>query len=372
MRITVIILLLLLVPGAMLPAVAQKPGNWYSYYNAKTDLYGFKDAKGKIKIPARFNSSTHAWTFRNIIAVTDGRTNKSYYLLKNGKKVARDSLFVWDMSYDCEQEGKIRFYDPVTDKIGFLDQNGKVKIAAVYNDAQPFYNGLALVIYNGERICADGKPFNKDSCEHWSWNGTTALIDDSGRIVADSIDITKTENLNWYALKKTAQSADTALYTSFKAKNNGFYNFINYEKEFKNWFYQQFLINLNKKTLARYCFKEVTVEGLFKHVLRKNYTKASFLKQFGWVMQKKMTAVKQHNLETVIFSEGLNLFIYNSKKYETFYTDCGEPNTARFPLFDVVTSHYNKQNQFAYQEHFSFLRTASGYRLINVSLKNSR
>ncbi|RYE16195.1 MAG: WG repeat-containing protein, partial [Sphingobacteriaceae bacterium] len=263
MRNTVFILLFLMT-GIWQPAVAQNR-NWYSYYNAKTGLYGFKDGSGKVKIPARFNDLIRANRFRNIVAVMEGESGKSYYLLKNGQKVARDSLFVWDMSYDCEQEGKIRFHDPVTDKVGFLDQNGQVKIPAVYNDAQPFYNGLALVIHNGKRICADGKPFNKDSCEHWSWNGTTALIDTNGVILADSIDVTKTENLNWYTLKTTTQPADTALYTSFKAKKNGFYNFINYEKEFKNWFYQQFLSGLNQKKMSGYCFQEVTVEGLFKH-----------------------------------------------------------------------------------------------------------
>ena len=372
MRVTVFTLLFLIITGIWLSAAAQKTNNWYSYYNTKTDLYGFKDAKGKIKIPARFNALTRAWTFRNIIAVMDGNTNKSYYLLKNGQKVAGDSLFVWDMSYDCEQEEKIRFHDEITDKVGFLGKDGKITIPAVYNDAQPFYNGLALVVYNGKRICADGKPFNKDSCEHWSWDGPTALINDRGVILADSIDVMTTENLNWYSLKKTAQPAGSALYTSFKAKNSGFYNFINYEKEFKSWFYRQFLLNLNQKTLSEYCFDEVTVKGLFKQTLRKSYTKSNFLKQFVLVLKTKMTAIKQRKLETVIFSEGLNLFIYHSKKYNAFYTDCGEPNTAKFPLFDVVTSHYNKKKQYDYQEHFSFLRTANGYRLISVSLKNSK
>lgn len=352
------------------PLYAQLPDNWYSYHSSEKDLYGFKDAKGNIKIPARFNTLTRASVFRNIIAVTEGSNGKSYYLLKNMQKVAKDSLYVWDMSYDCEQESKIRFRDPVTDKVGFLGKNGKVVIPAIYNDARPFYNGFALVIHNRKRICGDGTPYKADSCEHWSWDGTTAMIDSNGIKVADSLNIIATENLNWYSFKIADYPADTALYTSFKAENSKYYSFINYEKEFKYWLYQNFLPGLQNQSLSSYCFNEITVEGLWKQTLRKQFNKADFVKQYSLSLQKKMSAINQRKIETTIFSEGLNLFIYNSKKYTAFYTDCGEPNTARYPLFNVITSHYNSQHKLSYQEHFSFLRTAGGYKLIAVAWNN--
>ncbi len=366
-----IILCLSFIVLTRLVASAQVPGNWYSYYNAKKDLYGFKDAKGKVKISARFNAATRAWTFRNIIAVTDGNTNQSYYLLKNGKKVAKDSLYVWDMTYDCEQEGAIRFRDPVTDKVGFLGSNGNIIIPAVYNDAQAFHNGLALVIYNGKRRCADGTPYQAD-CEHWYWQGTTALINSSGAIVADSVDERTTENINWYSLKIAGQPADTGLYNSLKGKGGKYYTFINYNKEFEQWFYQSFLTKANTPYISALSFDEVTVEGLYKHTLRKTYPKAAFIKTFKTVLQRKMAAIKRRQVETAISGEDLNLFIYHNKKYEAYYTDCGEPNTAQYPLFEVITTHYRSLHQFDYQEHFSFLRTAWGYKLIAVALKNRK
>jgi hypothetical protein len=87
-------------------------------------------------------------------------------------------------------------------------------------------------------------------------------------------------------------------------------------------------------------------------------------------MQKKMIAIRHRKSETAIMTEPLNSLIYKYKKFNSFYTDCGEPNTAKFPLFDVMTTIYNSHGKFRYQEHFSFLRTAGGYKLIEVAWKS--
>ena len=368
MRIIKVLLLLIVTLGVRFSACAQVPNTWYSYYNTKQDLIGFKDSNGKIMVPARFGGITRASVFQNIIAVTDANTNTSYYLLKNGKQVAKDSLYVWDMTYDCEQESNIRFHDQVTDRVGFLSKNGKINIPAIYNDARPFYNGLALVIHDGKRICADGTPY-KVGCEHWSWNGITALINTAGTLVADSIDITNTDNMNWYSCKMTDAPADTTLYTSIKANNGKYYTFINYQKEFNSWFYQNFMKNLKGSSLSAYCFNEVIVEGLWKQTLRKRYGKSEFLKQYTAIIQQKMSAIKLRKVETNILSEDLNALIYNTKSFKVYYTDCDEPNPAKFPSFDVITDHYDNKKQLSYQEHFSFLRTAQGYKLIAIALK---
>src|SRR5206468_2695683 len=117
--------------------------------------------------------------------------------LKNGKKTGRDSVYLWDFTYDHEQEGKIRFRDKKTDKVGFFNKEGKIVIPAVYNDAGPFNNGLALVIHDGKRTCAD------KSCEHWSWNGINALINTHNKIIADDININETDDIEWATLKIT-------------------------------------------------------------------------------------------------------------------------------------------------------------------------
>lgn len=359
--------LLLLISGSRL--FAQAPGNWYSYYDAKKELYGFVDAKGKIKIPARFNGLTRARVFKNIIAVTNAATSQSYYLLKSGKQSGKDSLYVWDMSYDCEQEGKIRFRDAKTDKVGFFATDGKVTIPAVYNDAQPFYNGLAVVIYNGKRVCADGSAVDaKNPCEHWSWAGVTALIDENGTIVADSLDIDQLSGINWYSLQTSAKPADTTIRISFKTKNAGYYTFINYKKEFSQWFHKEYLNTAHQASLSA-LFNLVCVEGLFKNKLRRFYSNKAFKAIYYSSLLKKLNRIKTGKMETQITSEQLNTMIFDQAAFKSYYTDCGDANEAKYPLFDVVTSTYGKNRKFLYQEHFSFLRTAGGYKLIEVAWK---
>ena len=362
-----LIFLFLSAPGRI---AAQVNNDWYLYHDAKSDLYGYKDLQGNVKVKARFNGFISARVFKNIAAVRDDADGKAYYLLKNGRKVGLDSLYVSDMTYDCEQEGKIRFRDSKTDRVGFFGSDGKIRVPAKFNDASPFYNGLAVALYEGKRICSDGSAYNpKQPCEHWSWSGKTALIDSLGNIIADNIDWEQTRNINWYAMKVSDLPADTSLYESFKTNDGRYNTFINYEKEFNQWFYNSYLSDLALTNLSRHTFQELSVEGIFKNRLRKTYAKAAFIKQFGPTLQAKLTEIRHKDFETVIFTESLNLYIEAGKSFKVYYTDCGEANDQRYPAFDVVTTHYKRNKEFDYQEHFAFLRTADGYKLISMALK---
>jgi len=365
-------LLILLFLSGLSRIAAQVNNDWYLYHDAKSDLYGYKDLQGNVKVKARFNGFTSARVFKNITAVRDDAEGKAYYLLKNGRKVGLDSIYVSDMTYDCEQEGKIRFRDSKTDRVGFFGSDGKIRVPAKFNDASPFYNGLAIALYEGKRICSDGSAYNpKQPCEHWSWSGKTALIDSLGNIIADNIDWEQTRNINWYAMKVSDLPADTSLYESFKTKDGRYGTFINYEKEFNQWFYNSYLSDLTLTNLTRHIFQELSVEGIFKNRLRKTYPKATFIKQFGPTLQAKLTEIRHKNFETVIFTESLNLYIEAGKSFTVYYTDCGEANDKRYPAFDVVTTHYKGNKEFDYQEHFAFLRTADGYKLISMALKSA-
>jgi hypothetical protein len=366
------LLLLLLTMLITSSSYGQQLGNWYSYYDQKTDLTGYKNGLGQVKLSPRFGGLTKAVVFRNIIAVTDQRTNTSYYLLKNGNIRAKDSLYVWDMTFDCEQEGKIRFRDPKTDKVGFLGIDGKISIGALYSDAQPFHNGLALVLYNGKRICGDGSAFSKQTpCEHWTWDGVTALIDQKGNIVADSLDIDNIRNVNWNSMHISNEPANTALRISLKAKNGRYLSFINYEKEFTQWFNNEYLNNILPASEAS-LFNTVCVEGLFNNQIRKMYPSKTFYKAFGQALQLKLQRIKTIKTKLQIIPDALNTMIYTQKQFKTYYTDCGDANVAEYPLFNVVVSYAQSSKQTDYQEHFSFLRTSNGYKLIEVAWKNMR
>lgn len=348
----------------------QAKNDWYYFRDKKTGLIGYKDARGNIKIPAKFSGLTGQLVFRDIIAVYEEKTGESYYLSKNGKKFGIDSLYVWDNSYDDVTEGKIRFRDKKTDKVGFFDKSGKVVIPALYDDARPFHNGLALVTYNGKRKCPDGKNYDgKNPCEEWYWSGKTAIINIHNQIIANNINIDQTENIDWFTLKITDKKPDTTLYNSFKTKNGQYYSFLNHKKEFNKWFFGKYLANLNNSSISNNCFRSIMTQGLFAGQLRKDYSKNHFLSDYKGLLINLMTAIKAIKVETHVFPEDLNSYIYTKKAYPEFYNAEHELDIDKYPVFNVVTTNYTSDRKTMSQNQFAFVRINGSYQLIEVDLK---
>jgi hypothetical protein len=363
---------LLLIIWLLCTHVSAQTNLWHSYYNNKTKLTGYKDAQDKIKVPAKFSLLTHTGIFRNIVPVSE-KTSKDkfahYYLLKNGKKVGKDSIYTWDFTTDCESEEKIRFHDKQTDKVGFFDKNGQVVIPAVYNSAQPFYNGLALTIRKGKRMCYDNKPYDEaNPCEHWFWNGTTAIINTKNQILVDSLQDDAIWHINFYSLKVGNQPLDTAIYVNLKGVNGQYYSFIDYDKEFKYWFRQSYLANLNAGSLQSNTFGSVMVDERHKKTGDRPMPSALFIKRYSAVLLKKMQVIKQGRHAADISREDLYSLLYEDAVFKPYYTDCGMPNNERYPVYRVMTDTFNKDNKLASQESFIFLRTGKGYKLIGITI----
>lgn len=205
------------------------------------DLIGYKDIEGNITIEPKFTFLTSSIVFKNIIPVFE-KTNLQdkedykmlkYYLLKNGKKVGVDSLYVFDFTLDCENEDKIRFRDPKTDKVGFFDKNGNVTIPAIYNDAKKFNNGLALVIKDAKRMCYEGKEFSKENpCEHWFWKGNSQIINSKNELILEHVDLKRFQYADWYSLQINPKEIGPNDIT-FKAVNGNLYSFKDAKKEFE-------------------------------------------------------------------------------------------------------------------------------------------
>lgn len=365
-------LLLFLVMCILYAKVSAQQNLWYSYYDKKTELTGYKDAQGKIKIPAKFSLFTHTGVLRNIVPVNEQASNNkftNYYLLKNGKKVGKDSLYVWDFTTDCESEEKIRFYDKKTDNVGFFNKNGKVVIPAVYNSAQPFYNGLALTIRNGKRMCYENKPYDAaNPCEHWFWNGTTAIINTKNQILVDNLQDDAIWHMNFYSLKVVNQPLDTAIYVNLKGVNGQYYSFIDYDKEFKHWFYKSYLPKLNAGSLKANTFSKVMVDERHKKSGDKPLALATFTNRYSALVFKKMQAIKQGKRSAYISHEDLYALSYDNAVFKPYYTDCGMPNKERYPVYSVLTETINKNKTLNSQESFIFLRTAKGYKLIGMTI----
>ena len=110
--------------------------------------------------------------------------------------------------------------------------------------------------------------------------------------------------------------------------------------------------------------------------------KSEFLRLFpNALIPEKFQTSKLKELS--ITEEGLSPFRTGSKLFKRYYDACGEHNRYRFPAFDVMLTYYKKRlkplteiqtgfykhHEIDYQEHYVFLRTEDGYRLLQVSLK---
>lgn len=318
-------------------------------------------------------------TFYNIVAVSE--KTKQYYLLKNGKKVGVDSVYAFDWDYDCEQEGKIRFKDHKLNRVGFLDKNGFPVIPAMYNYASPFRNGMSLVCYGASLRCMD-EVEDTTNCEHYGWvGGMNLLINEKNEILIDSLDLSY-RNLNWHSLKMNIPNLDTNLYFSVTGRYGITYSFVDYNKEFTQWFYDVFISSLRQEGNVRdHLFEEVTTWIKGKGWVNQN--KTSFLDQFPFALtaQRFQTNILK---KISIGQTDLNQFIFDTPIFRKFYNTCGYQNE-KFPVYKVIVN-YKKLRQpsptpdkegnvksllvLDYQELFEFLRTENGYQLISASFRD--
>lgn len=113
--------------GAAAPKPFEAQGKW-----------GYKDAQGKVVIPARYLVAQE-FSPEGIAAVADA--DGWAYIDAQGRVLVRPFLF--DNGPDYFRQGLARFLS--RGKFGFFDQRGKVVISARYSFALLFSEGLAAV-----------------------------------------------------------------------------------------------------------------------------------------------------------------------------------------------------------------------------------
>ncbi|MBZ4041729.1 WG repeat-containing protein [Flavobacterium hibisci] len=334
---------------------SQNSNIWTSFTNKDTTLIGFKDKNGLIKIEPKFTGFTTARKFENIIAVTEEFNNgwKSYYLTKTGKIVGRDSLYVFDNSPDCENEGFIRFRDPKTDKMGILDGEGKIVIPADYSNLTKIRNGMIIALKDAVKE-QDG--------EHFFWKGGKEfLIDINNKILVQ--DFTYNENLNFYSVEKSKEPSKDETRDSFLGVDGLYYSFINYEKEFKYWLKNTLLSDLSKANLEKHSFDKITYWK--EHDGWISEPKTKFINQNFTYLKLKLQELKNPKTDYFVSTNGLNQFIFESSEYEIYFNNCHESKDWLYPVKSIIINPKNKAD--FKQDHFEFLRTENGYKLISVS-----
>lgn len=334
---------------------AQNDAVWTAFYNKDTTLIGFKDKNGVIKIEPKFMGMTTARKFENIIAVTEesGDSWKNYYLTKTGKIVGRDSLYIFDNSPDCENEGFIRFRDTKTDKMGIFNADGKIVIPADYSNITKVRNGMVIVLKDAKKEI-DG--------EHFFWRGGKEfLIDINNKVLIDNFRYN--DDLNFYSLEKSKEPSKDPTRESFLGSDEQYYSFINFDKEFKYWLEKTLLKDLSKANLEKHSFEKITYwrepDGWVSE------SKMKFIHQNYTYLKLKLLELKNPKTDYFVSGNGLNPFIFETAEFDMYYNNCNEAKDWQFPVKTIVINPKNKAD--FKQDHIEFLRTENGYKLISVS-----
>lgn len=356
----------------------QRDSGWIMFIDKSTNLIGYKDQKGTIRIEPKFTYLTQQNIFRNIMPVFEKVTDQEdstlkYYLLKNGRKIGRDSLYLGEYFLDCENENKIRFRDPATNNVGYFNTEGRVIIPALYSDATSFRNGLAIAIRDGKKVCLDGTAYSEsEPCEHWSWKGNYLLINDKNEVLLDSLDPLQFKNIDFYSLQINPLTLP-ADFVEFSSSDGTKYSFRDFNKEFHRWFTTDFLPGKNTADLIKNSFPEITIpkEGGFKSIQLSNVK----FTDYAWTVDSATNVIKQNrslilnilgkvndkNYITSI-SRGHAPIILDDKLYPDYFSDCGDYLEKKHPYFEVLVTN----NNGLILNGMGFIPTKNGYKLLEI------
>lgn len=356
-----IYLLTFLTTLSSLNLLGQSNDAWTSFWNKDTTLVGYKDKNGSVKIEPKFTGFTSARKFEHIIAVSEDNNGKwsSYYLTKQGKIVGRDSLHIFDNSSDCESEGFIRFRDRKTDKVGLFNKNGDIVIPAIYNELTRVRNGMITALKGAEKKYLEGG-------EHYSWeNGHEFLIDTNNTILVDNFKLYN--QLKLFTLEKTNTPHPDTTRESFLARDGKYYSFIDFKKEFKQWIIYELQNGFTPEKLIGISHDTITWESSNRWV---KTNKQKLITENFTIIKNGLLEILQPKTDYFISIDGLNRFMYEGTEFEKYFTNCGESKDWLYPKISIILSYRTKED-FT-QNHYGFLRTDSGYKLISLSIKNEK
>ncbi|HOQ43379.1 MAG TPA: WG repeat-containing protein [Smithellaceae bacterium] len=357
----IIIICSLLLCSIPLSARADHP--WTPFLCEGSGLVGFKDQNGKIRIKPRYTSFTTARKLDKIVAVMEEKKGKSafYYLTKSGKKVQKGNLYFFDNGPDCESEGFIRFRDRKADKAGLLNSEGEIAIPPVYNDLTNVRNGLVIALMGAKKKFLDAD--EPSGCNHFIWvDGETVLVDTRNRIIIRHFD--SESPLDFFSIQISSEPSNDDRRQSFMGVDGRYYSFINYKKEFQDWLFSNLTENLSIERLLECTYHEIYFWKVPDGWIRES--KQQFIKRNFELIRSRLGEIRSKGSDYIVSIGGLNPFIYDSAEFNPYYNNCGEPKEWKYPVMDVIINQKTKSDLI--QDHFEFLRTDNGYKLISLTI----
>ena len=344
---------------------AQQADVWTAFWNEDEEKFGFKDISGLIVIQPKFSGFSFVNRLEHIFIASEETDDKFdiYYLTKSGRQFGRDSIYIFDNTPDCESEGFIRFRDKKTDKAGVFNRNGDVVIPAAYNDLTEVNNGLVIALKDAEKNYWDDHSYS--GCNHFSWvGGKIMLIDTSNIVIIENF--TDSLMLDLYSHQRQDKGDNSFNREYFIGVDGKIHSFINYEKDFSFWLRHSLLDNFTEENLVQAAYDRLTfwkdeqgwVSEPAKNIIEKKFT----------LIKNRLTLIQNPGQEFFVSIEGLNSGIFQGEEFKMYFNNCGQPLTGKYPVLNVVITH--KDAKDFYQDHFDFLKTDNGYKLISLTIGN--
>lgn len=343
----------------------EKSDRWESFYNKDSTAVGFKDQNGQIRLDSIYLPYlTVARSFESIMTIgkADGDIWDGYFLTKSGNIVGHDSIYFFDNTPDCENEGFIRFRDKKSDKVGIFNSRGEIQIPAEYDGLTKVRNGLIIGLKGAKKRYLKDNQGNQTD-EHYVWEaGQEVLIDTLNQVLVERFPYN--DDLNYYSVSISEEPSADPTRNSFKGVNGKYYSFINYELELEQQIATLLSTGLSPEKLASFCFEEVTYSDDKLGWIA--LPKEEFVHRFYQAVQKELQKLTANRDQCFFTLDGLNPFIFESALYKEYYDPCGFSNDWKYPSINFVI---NQSKDFSKrQTHLHFLRTKEGFKLIMVSL----
>lgn len=176
------------------------------------------------------------------------------------------------------------------------------------------------------------------------------------------------DNLNFYSLIISNEPSRDSFRQSFRAVDGRYYSFIDFDKEFKSWLKVNLIDHFTKDNLLDATYDEVIFWKEPKGWIKEE--KKSFIERNYELIKSKLFAYNSNKEEYSIFSGGLNSYMYTSNNFDNFYNNCRESKSWIYPVKSIVIS--GKKKNDSLQDHFEFLRTDNGYKLICVTIERGK
>jgi len=130
---------------------------------------------------------------------------------------------------------------------------------------------------------------------------------------------------------------------------------------------EELLTNLTVERLIANSYDSITWESL--NSWGKTNKEKLIIDNFA-ILKNGLLEILQPETDYFISSDGLNPYMFEGTEFDKYFNNCGEPKDWIYPTMSIVISHATKKD-FS-QNHYEFLRTDNGYKLICLTIRNEK